>query len=276
MTLTCKSEVKKILKKYNLRPSRGLGQNFLIDKIAIKRIIAAADLKLKDTVVEIGPGLGVLTMELTKKVKKVIAVEKDPNMCEILRQNLSNSKNIEIIEEDIRKITDYQLPVTDYKLIANLPFYLTAPVIRKFLEFENQPELMVLIIQKEVAQRIVAQPPKMNLLAVSVQFYTEPKIITYVSRKCFWPQPKVDAAIIKLKTICLRSKNDKDLFFKIVRSGFSQPRKMLINSLSRNLKIDKINIKGLLWKNNIQPNQRAETLSIKNWIKLSKSFYDND
>ena len=272
MDLTSKLGIKNLLKKYNLRPSKGLGQNFLVDKTALKRVIASADLSPEDIVVEIGPGLGVLTLELAKKAGKVIAIEKDSKMIEALKETLTSFKNIEIIQEDVRKITNNQLPATNYKIVANLPFYLTAPVIRKFLEFGNPPELMTLIIQKEVAQRITAQPPKMNLLAVSVQLYAEPKIISYISKKSFWPQPEVDAAIIKLKTKSEKRKTDKDLFFKIVKAGFSQPRKQLINNLSKKLKADKMKVKSWLWKNNIRPSQRAETLNIEDWINLTKNF----
>ena len=275
------SEVKNLLKEYAIRPSRGLGQNFLIDKTAVRGVVTAADLKPEDLVLEVGPGLGVLTQELAKTVKMVIAVEKDPKMVAILKETLKNYKNIEIIREDILKfqITNYKLQInpkyqiTNYKVVASLPFYLAASVIRKFLEFKNPPESMTLIIQKEVAQRVAARPPKMNLLAVSVQFYAEPKIINYISKKSFWPQPKVDGAIIKIQTSKSKSQNiDKGLFFKIVKAGFSQPRKLLINNLSKKLKVDKIKVKAWLWKSNIQSSQRAETLNIENWISLAKNF----
>jgi len=275
MDLVSKSEVKSLLKKYRLRPSRGLGQNFLVDKKVIKKIIEVADLRPEDIVLEIGPGLGVLTQELVKKAKKVIAVEKDPNLVGILNNELriTNVKNVKIIQGDILKTLDSKLPTPNpYKVIANLPFYLTAPVIRKFLEADSRPKLMVLIIQKEVAQRICAKPSKMNLLAVSVQFYADPKIISYIYKKSFWPQPKVDSTIIKITIDNKQPAISRDLFFKIVKAGFSQPRKQLINNLSKKLKVDKIKTEAWLYKNNIRPVQRAETLSIKEWIKLTKTF----
>ena len=277
MNLTSKSDIKNLLKKYQIRPSKGLGQNFLIDRGVVKKVVQAAELTQKEIVLEIGPGLGTLTIELAKKAKGVISVEKDSKMIEILRETLKDFKNIEVIQEDIRKINSkYCMPNTGYKVIANLPFYLTAPVIRKFLEAENPPKEMVLIVQKEVAQRVYARPPDMNLLAVSVQFYSKPKIISYISKKSFWPQPKVDSAIIKI-TPLVASKNlaiarffDRALFFKIVKAGFSQPRKQLINNLSKELKIEKEKIKKWLVKNNIQPTQRAETLNLEDWIWLTK------
>jgi len=156
-------------------------------------------------------------------------------------------------------------------VVANIPYYLTSPLIRKFLEEKNPPQEMVLMLQKEVAQRICSKPPDMNLLAVSVQFYAEPKIISYVSKNCFWPAPKIDSAIIKIiPKIKKQIKND--LFFKVVKAGFSQPRKQLVNNLSKTLKLTKEQTIALLIKNNIKPNQRAETLSIEDWIKLTNSF----
>lgn len=267
------SFIKNLLKKYGIKPSRGLGQNFLIDKGVVKKVIEAAELSSEDIVLEIGPGLGNLTQELTKRVGSVIAVEKDEKMVEILRENLKDFKNLEIIQGDILKSEVPSLKSQRYKIVANLPFYLTAPVIRKFLEIENPPKEMVLMVQKEVGQKICAKPPKMSILAVSVQFYAMPKIIAYISKKSFWPQPKVDSTIIKISNLKTQNlKLNKDLFFKIVKAGFSHPRKQLINNLSGGLKLDKEKIKNWLWENNIQSNQRAETLNVEEWIKLTESF----
>jgi 16S rRNA (adenine1518-N6/adenine1519-N6)-dimethyltransferase len=243
--------------RYKIKPIKRLGQNFLIDKQVIKKVIRAANLHSRDIVLEIGPGTGVLTQEIAKTVKKVIAVEKDPRMCKVLEKALKDFKNVEIINTDI---LNYQLQTTNYKLIANLPFYIAAPVIRKFLEIKNPPKEMILIIQKEVAQRICAKPPKMSILAVSVQFYAKPKIISYVSKKSFYPQPKVDSAIIKI-TPCAKPSlaQNKDKFFRIVKAGFSHPRKQLVNNLPKNLNINK----------KLQQS-RAENLSIDDWIDLSK------
>lgn len=278
MDLTSKRVVKNLLKKYQLRPSKGLGQNFLIDKKVLGKIIEAAELKPEDTVLEIGPGIGTLTQELAKKVKKVIAVEKDKRMVEILKETLKDFKNAEIIQGDILKIENWKLIENSklkignsYKVVGNLPFYLTAPVIRQFLELPRaRPREMVLVSQKEVAERICAKPPKMNLLAVSVQFYSRPEVVYFVSKKSFWPQPEVDAAILKIQILKTKFQNiNKDLFFKIVKSGFSQPRKQLINNLSNGLDADKIKTEAWLRENNIQPSQRAETLTVKEWIKLA-------
>ncbi|MFQ6049468.1 MAG: ribosomal RNA small subunit methyltransferase A, partial [Candidatus Paceibacterales bacterium] len=153
------------------------------------------------------------------------------------------------------------------------PYYITSPVIRKFLESKKPPKLMVLMVQKEVAQRICAHPPNMSLLAVSVQFYAKPEIISFVSKKSFWPQPEVDSAILRISQICTNLPQiNTNLFFKVVKVGFSHPRKQLINNLSQGLKLDKEKVKNWLLKNGIESKQRAETLAIKDWLKLTKNL----
>ena len=298
--LTSRKAIKALLNQYLVYPSKRLGQNFLVDKSVLKKIIKTANLTKKDIILEIGPGIGTLTRELAHKAKRVIAVEKDPKMTAILKETLKEFKNIEIIQGDILKIQETRYPegkraasygagkIQDtYKIVANLPFYIAAPVIRKFLQLNNQPRVLVLMVQKEVAQRICAspakifasqklgraRPPKMNLLAVSVQFYAKPEIISYVSKKSFWPEPKVDSAIIKISKIKnQKSKIATDIFFKVVKAGFSQPRQMLINNLAKKLEIEKEKIKEVLKKNKISPSQRAETLAIKDWVQIAKEF----
>jgi len=277
MAFSSKPSIKNLLKSRKLKPNKLLGQNFLIDKSIIRKLINAADLKPQDIVLEIGPGLGVLTEELAKKAKKVIAVEKDQNLARILNEEL-RIKNVKIIQGDILKISNLQFsifnksPISNFKVVGNLPFYLTAPLIRQLLENTGvQPLQMVLVVQKEVAQRICSSPPNMSLLAVSVHLYSEPKIISYVSKKSFWPQPEVDAAIVKIRVKNKKMRTDKDLFFKIVKAGFSHPRKQLASNLSNNLGINKKIIGEWLLKNKINPTRRAETLSLKDWTNLTKS-----
>jgi len=277
-----------LLKRYKVHPNKRLGQNFLVSRTVLKKIIKAGELKSSDIVLEIGPGLGILTKAIAKKVKKVIAVEKDENLANILKRELDNGqiKNIQIINQDILKFQvssfKFQKP---YKLVANLPYYITAPVIRMFLESAKPPKLMVLMVQKEVAQRICPCPPKlkerrrgktpkMSILAVSVQFYAKPEIISYVSKKSFWPQPKVDSAILRIAPLINADRRliNADLFFKIVKAGFSQPRKQLINNFSKSLEISREKVEKWLKKNSIQPSQRAETLTLKNWLDLTNSY----
>ena len=206
----------------------------------------------------------------------MIAVEKDSKMVKTLEKTTKNLKNIKIVQDDILKVKNglmaKWLDGSRYKVVANLPYYIVSPVIRKFLESKNQPNLMILMVQKEVAQRIVAKPPNMSLLAVSVQFYAKPKITSYVSKKSFWPQPKVDSAIIQLTINSKQLTNNKDLFFQIVKAGFSQPRKQLINNFAKILRTDRQKIKTWLLKNGVQPHKRAETLSIRDWLSLTKTF----
>jgi len=280
MDLTSPKTIKEILAKHGAKPSKGLGQNFLIDKKVLEKIISAAELKPADVVLEVGPGIGTLTQELAKNSNEVIAIEKDKTMCKILAETMENYKNIEIINADILKILALEhylkikkLKIKNYKVVANLPYYITSPVIRKFLESENSPEFMVLMLQKEVAQRICAKPPKMSLLSVSVQFYAEPKIISYVSKNCFWPSPKVDSAIIKIspkRISTLEIRNSK--FFTVVKAGFSQPRKQLAGNLSKSLKLNREETNKWLAKNKISPTQRAETLSVQDWCNLARSL----
>ena len=281
MDLSSKKTIQTLLEKYQAQPSKKLGQNFLIDKNIIKKFIEACDLKTQDVVLEVGPGTGILTQEIAKRAKKVIAVEKDPKMTEILSETLKDFQNINIIQEDIRKtdLNPYASSSKSYKVVGNLPFYLTAPLIRKFLELKNPPQEMILIIQKEVGQRIVAQPPDMNFLAVSVQVYAQPKIIKYISKNSFWPQPDVEGVIIKINPYQSQIKTSSQFqqqFFKIVKAGFSQPRKQLVNNFSKKLNLsttkNKEEVKNWLLENNIQPSQRAETLSIKDWLKLTKNL----
>lgn len=281
MELTSPTIIKQLLSKYETRPSKGLGQNFLIDKNVLEKIIDAADIKSTDTILEVGPGLGVLTQELAKKAKEVIAVEKDETMCKILADVLSvlNVKNVRIVNEDILFFKQLE-QLEHYKVVANIPYYLTSPLIRKFLESENQPKEIILMLQKEVAQRICANPPQMSLLAISVQFYADAKIISYVSKNCFWPAPKIDSAIIKITPFASllsfprkrESREFNDLFFKVVKAGFSQPRKQLIGNLSKSLKLERAETENWLKKNKIDPTQRAETLSVEDWINLTKNF----
>jgi 16S rRNA (adenine1518-N6/adenine1519-N6)-dimethyltransferase len=222
----------------------------------------------------VGPGRGELTQELAQAAEKVIAVEKDETMVEILKETVKDYKNIEVVNADILK--QFQNPSGKYKVAANIPYYITAPLIRMLLESPNQPQKIILMLQKEVAQRICSKPPDMSLLAVSVQFYAEPKIVSYVSKNCFWPAPKVDSAIVKI--VPGKKYNiSADSFFEVVKAGFSQPRKQLVNNLttlksSNGVKLTKEQISNWLLKNNIKPNQRSETLSVSDWINLTNNL----
>jgi len=267
--------MKELFKKYGLKPSKKMGQNFLTNKSIAQKIVKSAEIGNEDFVLEVGPGLGILTKELAGTALKVLAVEKDKKLIALLKEELNNFKNIEIINADILKLlrtnAAQNLCPKNYKVAANLPFNIASAVIRGFLEAERQPETMSLIVQKEVAQRIVAKPGDMNMLALSVQFYAEAKITSYILRGAFYPPPKVDAAIIKLTPRNRLNLFQPELFFKIARAGFSHPRKQLAGNLSKGLKIERDKVESWLKNNGVEPSRRAETLSLSAWLSLAES-----
>lgn len=274
------------MEKYDIAPKKLFGQNFLISEGILNKIVKSANLSKKDIVLEVGPGLGALTLKIAPLVKQVIAVEKDRNLVKILSERLTEEKieNVEIIEEDILKFktTNYGLLTTNYKLIANIPYYLTSALIRKFLESENKPSKIILMIQKEVAQRICLprrslseggrSKIKMNLLALSVQFYADAKILFYVSKENFWPAPKVDSAIIEITPKEKLPDVDEKLFFKIIKAGFANKRKQLTGNLVKNLKIPKEKMEEILKNCGLNEKVRAEELSLADWGNIIKSL----
>jgi 16S rRNA (adenine1518-N6/adenine1519-N6)-dimethyltransferase len=273
MKISEKKRIKKLIKEKKLFPLKKWGQNFLTSKIIIKRIVSEAHLKENDQILEIGPGLGILTEELIKKTKKVIAVEKDRRLVVFLREKFKTVNNLEIIEGDILKITNQLGFKNNYKVIANLPYSISLRVIRKFLQSKNPPSEMILMVQKEVAQRICAQKPKVNLASLMVQFYARAKILFFVSRKYFLPAPKVDGAVIKIFGIKKNSsKINEEIFFKIVRIGFAFPRKTLANNLVYGLKLNKQEVEKVLLENDINPSIRASFLDLEDWKKIAKLF----
>ena len=223
--------------------SRKLGQVFLKNQKISQKIVKELEIKKGEIVVEIGPGTGFLTQELILSNEKIIAIEKDPKLIGYLKEKFANNKNLILIEGDIREILkeekiqeiiqskDYN---KGYKIVGNIPYYLTSYLLRLLMELENKPKLVVLMVQKEVAQRIAAQPPKMNLLSVLTQFYFQPKIIQIVKKGNFSPPPKVDSAIIKLTPWKNQYNSNPKLektFIQLVKAGFAQPKKTLINNL---------------------------------------------
>jgi len=272
MDLLSPTTIKELLLAHDAKPKKTMGQNFLIDKKTLSKIMGAADIQPTDTVIEVGPGIGTLTQALAQKAAKVIAIEKDKKMLEILHETLADYKNVEVIHADVLK---YPISIPQYKLIANLPYYITSPAIRKFLETPYPPQRMVLMVQKEVAQRICAVPPHTNLLAVSVQFYAQPRIISYVSKNCFWPAPSVDSAILEISPMEHRSPEvDGEKFFSVVKAGFSHPRKQLVNNLATfkspdGVTLEKYAASQWLARCGVNSNRRAETLTISEWISLA-------
>ena len=259
-----------------LQPKKSLGQNFLRDENVLQKIIQAANLKTDDLVLEIGPGEGALTEELAKKSGQVVAVEIDKNLSDNLQKKFHDKKNIKIINADILKtnlselFSAYKIQPINYKLVANIPYYITSMIIRFFLENKFPPQEMILMVQKEVAERIVSGPGQMSLLSVSVQYYAQPELIFYVDKKSFYPMPEVDSAVIKVARIKKQeeSQDKRKEFFQIVRAGFSAKRKTLANNLSNSLHIPKEEAEGKIKKAGLKPTCRAQELSIKDWKKL--------
>ncbi|MEP6894781.1 MAG: 16S rRNA (adenine(1518)-N(6)/adenine(1519)-N(6))-dimethyltransferase RsmA [Chloroflexota bacterium] len=267
-----------VLKRHGLRADKRLGQNFLQDPFALEAIASAAEIQSTDTVLEIGPGLGSLTRYLAASAKQVVAVELDYELLIPLRAVLASYQNIRIVHGDILKLSPQELiGEKDYIVAANIPYYITSAVIRHLLESDPKPRRIVLTVQKEVAERICATPGDMSLLALSVQVYGEPHIAARIPASAFFPEPKVDSAVLSvdiypaplIKPELMKS------FFKLIKAGFSQKRKTLRNSLSSGLHIPTTASEALLKAANIDPMRRAETLSIAEWETLCEIKTDS-
>jgi 16S rRNA (adenine1518-N6/adenine1519-N6)-dimethyltransferase len=264
-----------LLKRHGLRPHKGLGQNFLQDPLALEKIVSVAEIQPTDMVLEIGPGLGSLTRYLAASAKEVVAVELDPNLLPPLKAVLSPYQNVRLIEGDILKLSPKDLVTeNNYLVVANIPYYITSAVIRHLLEHEPKPRRIVLTIQREVAQRICASPGDMSLLALSVQVYGKPRIAARIPAGAFFPAPKVDSAVLSVDIYPspLIKPELLDAFFQLIKAGFSQKRKTLRNSLSSGLRMLPAKTVDLLTSANINPQRRAETLSIEEWERLSELF----
>lgn len=273
------SQTKKLLRRFNLRARKGLGQHFLVDERVLLKIVSAAELTPDDTVAEIGPGLGVLTRELATRAKRVIAIEVDAKLTAVLTQTLSHFSNLTILNSDVLQTDPAMLLAGDsvapsYKVIANLPYYITSPTLRHFLEASLKPRCMVVMIQKEVADSIVAELGKMSLLSVSIQFYAKPVIVDYVASESFYPRPKVDSAIVHLDVYQQPAVEVADIgkFFEVVRAGFSAPRKQLHNALSQGLWLPPQDAIELLNQADIAPQRRAQTLSLDEWHRVYQAI----
>jgi 16S rRNA (adenine1518-N6/adenine1519-N6)-dimethyltransferase len=264
-----------LLRRYDLRPSKALGQNFLQDKAALQEIVSAADLGPAETVLEIGPGLGSLTRYLALSARSVTAVELDRKLFPALESVLAPYTNVRLVQGDILKLDPAELmPTPGYIVVANIPYYITSAVIRHLLEAEQRPSRVVLTVQKEVAERICADPGRMSLLALSVQVYGKPVIGTTIPAEAFYPPPKVDSAVlcIEIYSQPVIPADRLAKFFALIKAGFSQKRKTLRNALSGGLRIATVESEGLLSAAGIDPQRRAETLSLEEWGNLVKEY----
>ena len=267
--------VVELLKSHGIQPDKRLGQNFLIDSTYLRRVAGAGNITKDDTVLEVGAGLGSLTRLLGIQAKEVFAVELDADLIPILNQVTTPFPNIHIIQRDILQIDPGELTTsTGYLVVANIPYYITSNLIRHLLTGKIRPRRVVLTIQREVAERICAQPNKLSLLGLSVQVYGHPVIISRVPAGAFYPVPKVDSAIIRIEMYPapIIPADQLDIFFQIAKAGFSQKRKMLRNSLSAGLRKDRSTIEDLLLEADIEPQRRAETLTLDEWKSLTSGY----
>ena len=271
------TQTRRLLRHHDLRARKGLGQHFLIDEEVLQLITSAAELTPTDIVIEVGPGLGILTRELAGQADRVIAVELDNKLTAILKQALASFDNVTVINEDILNIDPATLlqEQKNYKVVANLPYYITSPVLRHFLEASVKPQIMIVMVQREVAEAIVAEPGQRSVLSISVQFYGEPRIVNYVPAQSFYPAPEVDSAILRIDlyprpTVAV----DEKSFFELVRAGFTASRKQIANSLAQSLGLPKAEVLSLLERSSIAPQRRAETLTLEEWAELWQFFVE--
>lgn len=260
---------------------KSLGQHFLTDSAFADRIVEAAELTPADTVLEIGPGPGVLTRRLIARAGRVVAVEIDERFVQLLTEELGGAPSLSILHRDILEVDPGSIVAAEgdpvrYKVVANLPYYITSPILRHLLEAQDPPSSAVLMVQREVAERICARPGDMSILAVSVQFYATPSICFTLPPGAFRPPPNVESAVIHLavrEQPAVANMAAKD-FFRVVRAGFGQKRKQLLNSLSAGLALDRARTGSLLAEAGVDPARRAETLSLDEWGELAKAVRD--
>lgn len=251
--------------KNSIIPNKSLGQHWLTDPDALQAIARVASIDKDDVVLEVGPGLGTLTEVLVRQAKKVVAVEFDKDLAEALQKSFK-ADNLEVINADILDFDLSSLP-KNYKVVANIPYYLTSHLIRNLLEADNKPSIMALLVQKEVAQRIVAGSGNMSILSVASQFYAECSVGIEIAAELFDPPPKVDSQVVILKTM-IHPQVDKKLFFRIVKAGFGEKRKKLVNSLAGGLQLDKKKVQKIIKELGFESNVRAQELSVEDWVSI--------
>jgi 16S rRNA (adenine1518-N6/adenine1519-N6)-dimethyltransferase len=266
LTMSKLDELKTLLEAKGLWAKKSMGQNFLVDQQALDKIAAAADLLKTDQVVEVGPGTGFLTEQLIRKAGRVTSVELDADMVEILKEQFALTENLTLLNEDA---LDFKAPEEPYKVVANIPYHITSPLLKHFLQAENRPLLMVLLVQKEVAEKVCGLGGK-SVITIETQVFGAPEIVGQVPANAFYPVPKVDSSILKIKVFDqpLVAKGELKDFLRIVKFGFSQKRKKLANSLGAGIHKKPAEVREFLEKAGISPESRAENLKIKDWIEL--------
>ncbi len=266
-----------LLKQYGLWATKGLSQNFLQDPFALEQIAAAADIRKSDVVLEIGAGLGSLTRYLSVLAQEVVAVELDRKLTPVLRTLLKPYRNTRLVEGDILELSPSQLALAEgYIVAANIPYNITSAILRHLLESEPKPRRMVLTVQMEVAGRICSKPPHMSLLSLSVQVYGSPAIVARIPAGSFFPVPKVDSAVVRIDLYPepVIPRKLLPVFFQLIKACFSQKRKTLRNALSAGGRISTADAKSLLLQAGVDPQRRAETLSLDEWGVLTQAWAD--
>ena len=264
-----------LIQKYHVQPKKSLGQNFLVDPNGLNKVLQAAQLNPEDTVLEIGAGLGSLTYLLAQQAKYVVAVELDKRLIPPLTEVLAGFDNITIKQGDMLELSpDALLGAAHYVVVANIPYYITSALIRHLLEADHKPTRMVLTVQQEVAERILSRDGKMSLLALSVQVYGKPELKACIPAGCFYPPPEVDSAVLSIELYeePLVPSESLDLFFKLAHAGFAQKRKTLRNTLATGMNESPAWAEKLLTAAGIDPQRRAETLSMQEWKQLVEAY----
>jgi 16S rRNA (adenine1518-N6/adenine1519-N6)-dimethyltransferase len=263
---------KHLLERYGLDPKKSLGQNFLYDDGLLEKMVQTADLTRTDDVLEVGPGLGALTRQLAIRGGRVVAVELDQRLLPVLEDELADFSNVELVHGDVLALDPADWFDGPYIVVANVPYYITGAILRRLLGEQPRPRRLVMTVQKEVAERVAAQPPNMSLLAVSVQYYGRVSRAGTVKAGAFWPRPEVDSAIIRIDVDDATGDQDEAAFFRVVRAGFSEKRKQLKNNLKQ--LGDEATVSAALAAAGIDGRRRAETLSVPEWRALVQALDD--
>jgi 16S rRNA (adenine1518-N6/adenine1519-N6)-dimethyltransferase len=276
------TELRALLDRFGLRPQKGFGQSFLREDRFFDRIVAAADLSTDDLVVEIGPGLGGLTRRLAAAAGEVVAVEIDRGLAAALETILADDPNrsrVSLVTADVLERDPVDLTGgRPYKLVANLPYYVTSSILRHFLErTTHRPRLLVVMVQREVAERMMPRPGDMNLLAVMAQYYGRPRVVTLVPAQAFYPPPKVDSAVVRIDLHAEPPVGaDPEKLFRVVHAGFAQPRKQLHNALSQQLSIPAGDVSEIMAGVGVDPSRRPQTLSLQEWSRITSALADRE
>ncbi len=260
-----------LLRRYGVKPDRRLGQNFLVDESALKKVVAAAEIAPHEEILEIGAGLGSLTRHLAQCARRVTAVELDDRLWRPLQEATSAYPNVRLVQGDILQLELAQLLAgQEYLVVANIPYYITSTLIRRLLEAPQKPNRLILTVQEEVAERICAREGEMSLLALSVQVYGEPRLIARIPAGSFYPPPKVNSAVVRIdlhRTPCFPARQ-LSLFFQLAKAGFAQKRKTLRNSLAAGMGWTPARAQRILAQAGIAPQRRAESLNLPEWRRL--------